>query len=30
MVNGVLTVDDGEFTDELPGQVVLRRGRPIS
>lgn len=30
MVNGVLTVDGGEFTDELPGEVVLRRGRPIS
>ena len=30
MVNGVLTVDDGEFTDALPGEVVLRQGRPIS
>ncbi len=30
MVNGVLTVDDGEFTDELPGEVVLRTGRPVS
>ena len=24
MVNGVFTVDGGEFTDELPGEVVLR------
>ena len=30
MVNGVLTVDGGEFTDALPGEVVLRQGRPIS
>ena len=30
MVNGVFTVDDGEFTDELPGEVVLRAGRPVS
>ena len=30
MVNGVLTVDGGEFTDALPGEVVLRRGRPVS
>ena len=30
MVNGVLTVDGGEFTDALPGQIVLRRGRPVS
>ena len=30
MVNGVFTVDGGEFTDELPGQVVIRGGRPIS
>ncbi len=30
MVNGVLTIDDGEFTDELPGEVVLRTGRPVS
>ena len=26
MVNGVLTVDGGKFTDELPGEVVLRVG----
>jgi len=30
MVNGVLTIDDGEFTDALPGEVVLRGGRPVS
>ncbi len=30
MVNGVFTVDDGEFTDELPGEVVLRGSRPVS
>ncbi len=24
MVNGVFTVDAGEFTDELPGEVILR------
>ena len=30
MVNGVFTVDGGEFTDELPGEVVLRVGRPVS
>jgi len=30
MVNGVLTIDDGEFTDALPGQVVLRGERPVS
>ena len=30
MVNGVLTVDGGEFTDELPGEVVLRGGRGVS
>ncbi|MCY4398811.1 MAG: amidohydrolase family protein [Gemmatimonadetes bacterium] len=30
MVNGVLTIDNGEFTDELPGEVVLRGGRPVS
>ena len=24
MVNGVFTVDGGEFTDELPGEVILR------
>ena len=30
MVNGVLTVDGGEFTDELPGVVVVRGGRPVS
>ncbi len=31
MVNGVFTVDDGRFTDALPG-VVIRRGdaRPVS
>ncbi|WP_420635117.1 N-acyl-D-amino-acid deacylase family protein [Candidatus Palauibacter sp.] len=27
MVNGVFTVDGGEFTDELPGEVILRPGR---
>ena len=26
MVNGVFTVDDGGFTDALPGEVVLRPG----
>ena len=26
MVNGVFTVDGGEFTDALPGEVVLRTG----
>ena len=26
MVNGVFTVDAGEFTDELPGEVILRPG----
>ncbi|MCY3600011.1 MAG: amidohydrolase family protein [Gemmatimonadetes bacterium] len=26
MVNGVFTVDGGEFTDELPGEVILRPG----
>ena len=26
MVNGVFTVDGGEFTDALPGEVVLRPG----
>ncbi len=30
MVNGVFTIDDGEFTDELPGEVVLRGSRPVS
>ena len=31
MVNGVLTVDDGDFTDALPGQVIRRsNGRPVS
>ena len=30
MVNGVLTIDNGEFTDALPGEVVLRGGRPVS
>ena len=30
MVNGVLTIDNGEFTDALPGEVVLRAGRPVS
>ncbi len=30
IVNGVFTIDDGEFTDALPGQVVLRGGRPVS
>ena len=30
MVNGVLTVDGGEFTDELPGVVVVRGGRGVS
>ena len=30
MVNGVFTIDDGEFTDELPGEVVLRGLRPVS
>ena len=30
MVNGVLTVDGGEFTDELPGVVVGRGGRGVS
>ena len=30
MVNGVFTVDDGEFTEELPGEVVLRGSRPVS
>ena len=30
MVNGVFTVDDGRFTDEMPGQVILRSGRPVS
>ena len=30
MVNGVLTIDDGEFTDALPGEVVLRGGRAVS
>ena len=28
MVNGVFTVDGGEFTDRLPGRVVARAGRP--
>ena len=28
MVNGVFTVDGGEFTEALPGVVVLRGGRP--
>ena len=31
MVNGVFTIDGGEFTDELPGVVVKRQtGRPVS
>lgn len=30
MVNGVLTIDNGEFTDALPGEVVLRGRRPVS
>lgn len=30
MVNGVFTIDDGRFTDEMPGQVILRSGRPVS
>ena len=30
MVNGVLTIDNGEFTDALPGEVVRRAGRPVS
>ena len=30
IVNGVFTIADGEFTDALPGQVVLRGGRPVS
>lgn len=30
MVNGVLMVDNGEFTDALPGEVVLRSGRAVS
>jgi N-acyl-D-amino-acid deacylase len=31
MVNGVFTVDGGEFTDELPGVVIRRTvGRPVS
>ncbi len=30
MVNGILTIDNGEFTDALPGEVVLRGGRPVS
>ena len=30
MVNGVFTVDGAEFTEELPGEVVLRVGRPVS
>ncbi len=30
MVNGVLTIDNGAFTDALPGEVLLRTGRPIS
>ncbi|MDE2803786.1 MAG: amidohydrolase family protein [Gemmatimonadota bacterium] len=30
MVNGVLTIDNGEFTDALPGEVVLRGSRPVS
>ena len=25
MVNGVFTIDGGEFTDELPGEIILRR-----
>ena len=28
MVNGVFTVDGGEFTDALPGEAVLRTGPP--
>ena len=30
MVNGVFTVDRAEFTEELPGEVVLRVGRGVS
>lgn len=30
MVNGVFTIDDGRFTDEMPGEVILRSGRPVS
>ena len=31
MVNGVFTIDGGEFTDELPGVVVKKQtGRPVS
>ena len=31
MVNGVFTIDGGEFTDELPGVVVKRQtGRPVT
>ena len=31
MVNGVFTIDGGEFTDELPGVVIKKQtGRPVS
>jgi N-acyl-D-amino-acid deacylase len=31
MVNGVFTIDDGAFTDALPGEVIRRSdGRPVS
>jgi N-acyl-D-amino-acid deacylase len=31
MVNGVFTIDGGEFTDELPGVVIRRtKARPVS
>ena len=31
MVNGIFTIDGGEFTDKLPGVVVKKEtGKPVS